>query len=104
MPGSIASSPRIDSFRSWRVHLEIDQLVHFLKVTETENITRAGEELGLSQPAVSRSLQRLEEEIGQPLFERQSRKMVLTEAGEILVSRARQIMTIIDDTKSEIHR
>lgn len=82
--------------------MEIDQLVHFLKVTETENITRAGEELGLSQPAVSRSLQRLEEEIGQPLFERQSRKMVLTEAGEILVSRARQIMTIIDDTKSEI--
>lgn len=82
--------------------MEIDQLVHFLKVAETENITRAAEELGLSQPAVSRSLQRLEEEIGQPMFERQSRKMVLTDAGEVLVGRARQIMSIIDDTKSEI--
>ena len=82
--------------------MEFDQLTHFLKIAQTENITRAAEELGLSQPAVSRSLQRLEEEIGQPLFERQSRKMVLTDAGELLVSRARQIMSIIDDTLSEI--
>ncbi|WP_442511969.1 LysR family transcriptional regulator [Novipirellula sp. SH528] len=82
--------------------MEFDQLTHFLKIAQTANITRAAEELGLSQPAVSRSLQRLEEEIGQPLFERQSRKMVLTDAGELLVSRARQIMSIIDDTLSEI--
>ncbi len=82
--------------------MEFDQLTHFLKIAQTENITRAAEELGLSQPAVSRSLQRLEEEIGQPLFERQSRKMVLTDAGELLVNRARQIMSIIDDTLSEI--
>ncbi|GAA5508623.1 LysR family transcriptional regulator [Novipirellula caenicola] len=82
--------------------MEFDQLAHFLKIVQTQNITRAAEELGLSQPAVSRSLQRLEDEIGQPLFERQSRKMMLTDAGEVLASRARQIMSLIDDTLSEI--
>ncbi|EMI18529.1 Bacterial regulatory protein, LysR domain protein, partial [Rhodopirellula maiorica SM1] len=60
-----------------RLAVEFDQLTHFLKIVQTQNITRAAEELGLSQPAVSRSLQRLEDEIGQPLFERQSRKMML---------------------------
>ena len=61
--------------------MDFDQLTHFLKVAQHQNITRAAEDLGLSQPAVSRSIQKLEEELGQPLFERQTRKVVLTDAG-----------------------
>lgn len=82
--------------------MEIDQLRNFLKVAELGNFTRAAEEMLLSQPALSRSVARLEEELGQPVFERQSRKVVLTDSGKLLQSRARQILALIDDTKIEL--
>lgn len=82
--------------------MDLDQLENFLKVAELGSFTRAADFRGLSQPAISRSIQRLEEEIGRPLFERQTRKVVLTEAGLLMESRVRQILTILDDTKTEI--
>ena len=66
--------------------MEIEQLRQFLKVAETQNFTRAADEVGLSQPALSRSVARLEEELGQPVFERQTRKVVLTDAGQVLAA------------------
>ena len=83
-------------------HMEIEQLRQFLKVAETQNFTRAADEVGLSQPALSRSVARLEEELGQPVFERQTRKVVLTDAGQVLASRARQILSLVEDAKAEI--
>lgn len=82
--------------------MEIDQLRYFLRVAERGNFTRAAEELLISQPALSRSIQKLEDELGQPVFERKSRSLALTEAGELLQSRAQQILTLIEDTKAEI--
>ncbi len=82
--------------------MEIEQLRHFLKVTELGTFTRASEEVGLSQPALSRSIARLEEELGQPLFERQTRSVALTEAGSLLLGKAKQILTLVDDAKAEI--
>ncbi|UUO05166.1 LysR family transcriptional regulator [Blastopirellula sp. J2-11] len=82
--------------------MEISQLRYFLKVAEWKNFTRAAEDLLVSQPALSRSIGKLEEELGQPVFERQSRSIVLTEAGRLLQSRAEQILSLIEDTKSEI--
>ena len=82
--------------------MEIEQLRQFLKVAETQNFTRAADEVGLSQPALSRSVARLEEELGQPVFERQTRKVVLTDAGQVLASRARQILSLVEDAKAEI--
>jgi LysR family hydrogen peroxide-inducible transcriptional activator len=82
--------------------MEIEQLRQFLIVAERQNFTRAAEEIGVSQPALSRSIARLEEELGQPVFERQTRKVVLTDAGELLRSRAEQILGMVDDTKAEI--
>lgn len=82
--------------------MEFDQLRYFLRVVDLSNFTRAAEELGISQSALSRSIQRLEEELGQPLFEREGRQVSLTEAGQLLRGRAQQILTIIDDTKAEI--
>jgi LysR family hydrogen peroxide-inducible transcriptional activator len=82
--------------------VEIDQLRHFVRVAETENFTRAAELVGLSQPALSRSIARLEDELGQPLFERQSRKVALTEAGRLLLDRARVILMMIADVTAEI--
>ncbi len=83
--------------------MELEQLRHFLKVAELGNFTRAAEAVGLSQPALSRSIARLEEELGRPLFERQTRHVSLTDSGNLLVDRARQILSLVDDAKSEIH-
>lgn len=82
--------------------MEIDQLRYFLKVAEVGNFTKAASEAGISQPALSRSIQRLEDELGQPVFERKTRSLSLTDAGVLLQSRAQQIMNLIADTKSEI--
>ena len=80
--------------------MELDQLRHFLKVAEHSNFTRAAEDIALSQPALSRSVGRLEAELGQPLFERQTRSVSLTDAGHLLLERARQILLLVDDTKA----
>lgn len=82
--------------------MEFEQLRYFLKVAEHSNFTRAAADVGISQPALSRSVAKLEEELGQPVFERQTRKLALTDAGQLLQSRAQQILTLVDDTKSEI--
>lgn len=83
--------------------MQFDQLRHFLKVAEVGNFTHAATACHLSQSALSRSIARLEEELGQPLFERQSRKVKLTDAGRILFPRAEQILSLVDDVKDEIH-
>lgn len=82
--------------------MEIDQLNYFLKVAECQSFTRAAEELGISQPALSRSIQRLEEELGQPVFERKVRSLAMTDAGKLLKIRAKQVLDILADTKAEI--
>lgn len=82
--------------------MDFDQLRYFLRVAERQNFTRAAEDLEISQPALSRSIQKLEEELGQPVFERKARSLSLTDAGTLLKARARQVLTIIDDTKAEI--
>jgi len=82
--------------------MELDQLRYFLRVAGRGNFTRAAEDLGISQPALSRSIQKLEEELGQPVFERKTRSVSLTEAGVLLQSRAKQVLTIIEDAKAEI--
>lgn len=82
--------------------MDMEQLSHFRSVAELKNFTRAAEQLNISQPALSRSIQRLEEELGQPLFERQPRSIELTDAGMLFQSRAEQILLIIEDTKAEI--
>jgi LysR family hydrogen peroxide-inducible transcriptional activator len=82
--------------------VDLDQLRYFLRVAERQTFTRAAEDLGLSQPALSRSIQKLEEELGQPVFERKTRSVSLTEAGALLQARAHQVLSIIEDTKAEI--
>lgn len=82
--------------------MELDQLRYFLRVAERGNFTRAAEDLGISQPALSRSIQKLEDELGQPVFERKTRSVALTDAGTLLQSRAQQVLSILEDTKAEI--
>ena len=82
--------------------VELDQLRYFLQVAERGSFTRAAEDLMVSQPALSRSILKLEEELGQPVFERKTRSVHLTDAGELLQVRAQQVLSILEDTKAEI--
>ncbi len=82
--------------------MELDQLRYFTRVAELGNFTRAAEELHVSQSALSRAIQRLEEELGRPVFERKARTVALTDAGTLVYARAQQVLTIIEDTKAEL--
>jgi DNA-binding transcriptional LysR family regulator len=74
--------------------MNLQNLRVFLKVAELEHITRASEELHLSQPAVTKTIQSLEHEIGLELVERQGRRIALTHAGRVLQGYARQMFAL----------
>lgn len=82
--------------------MDFKQLKAFLTVAETGNVTRASEVLHLVQPAVSRQLRLLEEDVGTPLFVRERHGMVLTDAGHALVGYARRAMLELDRARVEI--
>lgn len=82
--------------------MEIFQLIQFQAVAELEHMTRAAEKLNLAQPALSRTIQNLEKELGTTLFDRSGRRMQLNENGRILLRYARQILASIQDAKNEI--
>jgi LysR family nitrogen assimilation transcriptional regulator len=67
--------------------MDLSQVEHFLRVAELGSINRAAKELGLSQPALSRSLSQLEHDLGQRLVVRCRTGITITEAGSILASR-----------------
>jgi len=64
--------------------LDFGHLRAFLVLARLENFSRSGEELGLSQSAVSRHIRALEDSLGVPLFARLGRRVVLTPAGKVL--------------------
>lgn len=82
--------------------MDIKQLRALLAVAETGSVTRAAETLHIVQPAVSRHLKLLEEDIGTALFDRGRYGMELTEAGEILVEYARRALQELDRARTEI--
>lgn len=82
--------------------MEIQQLQYFAKVADCLSFSEAARQLDVSQPALSRSVAKLEAELGQPVFERGGRKLQLTEAGELLRERTQQMVALIEDTKAQI--
>ncbi|PLC51363.1 LysR family transcriptional regulator [Pollutimonas subterranea] len=82
--------------------MDIKQLRALVTVAETGNVTRAAALLNIVQPAVSRQLRLLEEDIGAVLFDRGRHGMRLTEAGQTLVEYARRVLNEIDRARAEI--
>ena len=74
---------------------------YFLAVAREENITRAADFLCVTQPSLTRQIQNMEKEVGQPLFIRAGRKMVLTEAGMLLRKRAEEIVELYEKAEHE---
>lgn len=82
--------------------MELYELRYFVKVAELEHMTRAAHELNLSEPALSRVIRKLEEELGAKLFVRRGRSITLTESGGVLLSRARELLKQAGDIRAEV--
>src|SRR3954449_6985125 len=82
--------------------MELRSLGYFVRIAELGSITRAAAHLRLAQPALTRHVQRLEEELGVALFTRANRGVRLTEAGEKLLESAMRILRDVERTGDEI--
>lgn len=82
--------------------MELNNLKAFIAVAETTSFSQAAEQLFLTQPAVSKRIAALEEELANPLFDRIGRQVSLTEAGRALLPRALSILEQIDDSRRAI--
>lgn len=80
--------------------MERSQLVSVIETARQRNITRAAEKLYISQSSLSNQIIRLEEELGVSLFERQRRRVFPTDAGEVFVELAEQILRQMDELKT----
>lgn len=72
--------------------MELKQLEHFVAVAETHSFTRAAEQLGMSQPGLSASIQALERGVGAELLERTTRRVLVTPAGDALLHSAQLVL------------
>jgi DNA-binding transcriptional LysR family regulator len=82
--------------------MEVDQLETFLAIAQLGGFTRAAVRVHRSQPAISRRLRLLEDELGAPLFERVSGKVRLTEAGRVLLPHAEAMLAAHGDARAAI--
>jgi DNA-binding transcriptional LysR family regulator len=79
--------------------MDTQHLIAFVTIVDKGSFSLAAEQLGLTQPAISKRISLLEEQVTQPLFDRISRSAKLTEAGLALLPRARKILRELEDTQ-----
>ena len=82
--------------------MDISALQAFIAVAESGSFSRAGERIFLTQPAISKRIAALEQDIGARLFDRVGRKIHLTPAGEALLLRTRAVLSELEDIKRDI--
>ncbi|HSC84038.1 MAG TPA: LysR family transcriptional regulator [Pseudomonas sp.] len=79
--------------------MDLANLNAFIAIAEAGSFSEAGERLHLTQPAVSKRIAGLEQQLNVRLFDRLGREVSLTEAGRALLPRAYQILNVLDDTR-----
>ncbi|MDC5696818.1 LysR family transcriptional regulator [Intrasporangium calvum] len=86
--------------------MDVRQLRYFLAIVDAGGVTRAAEQLFVSQPSLSQALNSLETELGVPLFHRVGRRLVLSEAGRDLIGAARTVLRDLDAARAlvDAHR
>jgi DNA-binding transcriptional LysR family regulator len=82
--------------------MELRQLEYFVAVADEANFTRAAERIHVAQPAISAQIQRLERDLGQPLFDRTRRAIRLTAAGEAALPHARAALAAVADARRAV--
>ena len=79
--------------------MELSELLVFLTVAGERSFSRAAAKLHRTQPAVSQAIRRLEEELGERLFDRSSKQGALTEAGRVLREYAQRLMRLSEEAE-----
>jgi DNA-binding transcriptional LysR family regulator len=82
--------------------MELRQLRYLVALAEELNFTRAAANEHVAQPALSQQIRRLEDEVGLALVERSTRHVALTDAGEVLVVRARRVLSELEAAGTEL--
>src|SRR3954468_13061876 len=82
--------------------VQLQQLRYFVSVAELRHFTRAAEQLGVSQPTLSKQVHTLETALGAPLFARTGRRVVLPTAGETLLPLAKRIVADADTARDAV--
>jgi len=82
--------------------VDFRDLKYFEVIATEGNLARAAERLHRTQPALTKCIDRLEEDLGAKLFEKDGRGMRLTAAGEVLVRRTRQMAIMVEETAREM--
>jgi DNA-binding transcriptional LysR family regulator len=82
--------------------MELRHLRYFVAVAEAENVTRASEKLRVAQPAVSRQIRDLEDELGVALLERSAKAVRLTDAGRVFLDEARAVLQRADEAVAAV--
>lgn len=83
------------------VGMDLRSLEYFVAVAEEESFTRAAQRCYVTQPTISAQIQTLERELGEPLFDRTPRGILLTEGGRLLLPYARRALSAVDDAAGE---
>src|SRR5215813_3951886 len=84
--------------------LELRHLRYFLAVAETLHFSKAAERLGIAQPPLSQQIRKLEALVGHRLFDRTTRGVKLTLAGQLLAERARSTLDKVHDDLAQVRR
>ena len=82
--------------------MDTANLKAFLKVAETRSFSMAAEQLYLTQPAISKRIKQLEEQLGSRLIDRMGKQLTLTRTGEMLLPKARQILLDLQSIQQQI--
>src|SRR5579872_2318047 len=82
--------------------MDVAQLRYLVALADELHFTRAAAREHIAQPALSQQIKRLEDEVGVALVERTTRRVSITEAGELLVARARRILAELDAAQMEM--
>jgi LysR family hydrogen peroxide-inducible transcriptional activator len=76
--------------------MELHQLRYFVAVARTQNFSRAAEQCHVAQPSLSQQIMKLEDELGERLFERTKREVSLTKAGEVFLQHAGRVLDEVE--------
>lgn len=82
--------------------MNLQQLGYFVAVARSRSFTRAAESCFVAQPALSQQIQKLEQELGLPVFERHRRGVGLTVAGAAFLEYAEQVLKLVDEGKQRV--
>lgn len=83
--------------------MELQQLTYFKAAAEFENLSRAAEELYISQPALSKVIRRLEADLGTELFDRQGKTVRLNDTGRIALAYTNEILQSVENMRDSLY-